>query len=300
MDKHNLKHQRNGLGLSQQTKAVVQELIAKYVNGDTPALDRNQLRDLLLQIVGLTGSGGSGGGDIDVTAPISGDGSSGDPLALNALGVTSGFIGPSAVINSKIADGAVTGPKIAAMGASTNLFVVGWDAAASQWKGKNLIAGTNVTLTATDDSVTVAASGGGGGGSNTYYNAGNGCFVSADGAGITYTKSAGVGTITIPASVNMYNFRIVGAAGDLSSGEIAVTIIDGNTGGAYNTSDANSRYPMVTLDNRTVILPTDPFLQRPDDAADSVNIFKERFTTATRVTFKVTGLSGDFGIAGVY
>ncbi len=136
------------------------------------------------------------------------------------------------------------------------------------------------------------------GGGLERYSAGAGVSVTASGSGITATKSAGQVTVTVPNGVVISSLRFVGASGDLNSGEITITINGGS--GSLNTSDANSFWPALTVQNRTVVLPSDPFQQRPDDAGDSINIFNERWAVAGRVTVKITGLSGDFGIFGQF
>lgn len=161
---------------------------------------------------------------------------------------------------------------------------------------KSLVAGTNVSLSADGNTITINSTGGGGGGSSRY-SAGNGCWVHASAAGVTYAKSAGQGTITVPAGVELYSFRIVGGAADLNSGEMRITV-DFDAGVAYNQSDATLWHPDITIQNRTVVLPADPYQQRPDDAGDSINIFDERIAAAGQVTTKITGLSGDWGIKG--
>lgn len=160
---------------------------------------------------------------------------------------------------------------------------------------KSLVAGTNVTLTPAADTIVIAATGGGGGAASRY-DAGAGVLVTASATGVTATKSAGQVTITVPNGVLLYSFRFTGASGDLNSGELVITINGGS--GALNTSDANSFWPALTVQNRTVVLPSDPYQQRPDDAGDSINIFNERWAVSGRVAVKVTGLSGDFGIMG--
>ncbi len=161
---------------------------------------------------------------------------------------------------------------------------------------KSLVAGANVTLTAAADTIVIAAAGGGGGGSASRYDAGAGVLVTASATGVTATKSAGQVTITVPNGVLLHSFRFTGASGDLNSGELTVTINGGS--GSLNTSDANSFWPAINVQNRTVVLPTDAYQQRPDDAGDSINIFNERWTVAGRAAVKITGLSGDFGIFG--
>lgn len=131
------------------------------------------------------------------------------------------------------------------------------------------------------------------------YNAGNGCWVYATGTGVTYTKSVGTGTLTIPSGVDVISFNIVAASGDLNSGELTITFIHQGTV-SFNQSNATLYFPTVTIVNRNVLGPTDPYLQRPDDAGDSVDIFKNQWTSAGQSTIKITGLSGDISIEGNY
>ena len=131
------------------------------------------------------------------------------------------------------------------------------------------------------------------------YSAGSGVYVTASGQGVTASKSAGLVTIVVPSTVNLQSFRIVGGASDLNSGELRIVIQGGaGSGTDFNTSDADLYHPSIFVQNRTVILATDPYLQRPDDAGDSITLFDERFANAGEVAVKITGLSGDFGIKG--
>lgn len=131
----------------------------------------------------------------------------------------------------------------------------------------------------------------------SWYDAGNGAWVYATDVGITYTKSPGIGDFNIPVGVILEEFKIVGGASDLNSGELMIDI-NYDVSVAWNQSDANSLWPAITMQNRNVVLGTDPYQQRPDDAGDSINIFNERWSTAGKSTIKITGISGDFGVHG--
>jgi len=161
------------------------------------------------------------------------------------------------------------------------------------------LAGTVLTITKKDATTLTQdlSSLGGGGGSITKYNAGNGCWVTASGAGVVYTKATGVGNIAIPSGVEVLSFRIVGTSGDLNSGELTINL-NYDAGVTYNQANATLYHPAITIQNRTQVINTDPFFQRPDDAGDSIDIFDEIFAVAGRVTTKITGLAGDFGIKG--
>lgn len=166
---------------------------------------------------------------------------------------------------------------------------------------KTLIAGTDVTFDVTSDTITINSTGGGGGTSFAWYDAGNGVFVYASDTNTTTSKS--VGLVTIDGNNDeIRSFRFVGGASDLSSGELIIRIDNNGAqdGTDYNTSDVDSIWPFIGFQNRNVVLPTDPYQQRPDDAGDSINVFNERFASSGRVTVKITGLSGDFGIIGTY
>lgn len=126
------------------------------------------------------------------------------------------------------------------------------------------------------------------------FSAGNNVRVYGYGA-ITATKSVGVVTINVPKDAELISAQFLGSSGDLSSGELTINV-DYASDYNYNNSDADTWYPVVTIQNRNVVLPTDPYLQRPDDTDDSINVFHLRFVSENRSAFKITGLSGDFGV----
>jgi hypothetical protein len=107
----------------------------------------------------------------------------------------------------------------------------------------------------------------------------------------------GVCNLSIPLGVEVLSFRIVGGAGDLNSGELTLNF-NYNSGVSHNQSNATLFHPVITIQGRTQVISTDDFQQRPDDNGDSLNIFDVIYSTAGRVTTKITGLSGDFGIKG--
>ncbi|MEO0341237.1 MAG: hypothetical protein AAF242_18750, partial [Bacteroidota bacterium] len=141
--------------------------------------------------------------------------------------------------------------------------------------------------------------GAGSGASDQRYMAGANVVVRANGPGVVATKSPGSITITIPNTVTLKSFRASGIASDLASGELRIVIIGGQGSGQdYNTSNFDLFHPTILIQNQTVILPSDPFLQRPDDAGDSINIFDEQFSTNGQVACRISGLSGSWGIKG--
>ncbi|MEO0339499.1 MAG: hypothetical protein AAF242_09810 [Bacteroidota bacterium] len=132
------------------------------------------------------------------------------------------------------------------------------------------------------------------------YPAGVGVMVRADGGGIQASRSPGSVTITVPNEVMLKSFRVIGSASDLASGEVRIQLSGGRGSGTiYNTDNSDGIHPVLIIQNRTSILPSDPMLQRPDDANDSINIFDEKITSPGQVVSKVTGLSGDWGIKGI-
>lgn len=133
------------------------------------------------------------------------------------------------------------------------------------------------------------------------YHGGNGGYVRADGANVSYAKAPGLGTFTIPAGELMKSFRVYGNAADLNNGELRLVFIGGRGSGTdYNTSDQDLYHPTITVTNRTKVLPADPELQRPDDAGDSIDIFEEAFQVNGQCSVKITGLAGDFEIKGQF
>lgn len=131
------------------------------------------------------------------------------------------------------------------------------------------------------------------------YVAGSNVVVRASGPGVVATKSPGSITITVPSTVTLKSFRASGIASDLASGELRIIIIGGKGSGQdFNTSNFDLFHPTILIQNQTVILPSDPFLQRPDDAGDSINIFDEQFSANGQVACRISGLSGSWGIKG--
>lgn len=144
--------------------------------------------------------------------------------------------------------------------------------------------------------------GGGGGSAQLYvYEAGDGAFVKATGTGITAELSVGELEFDIPDGVTLISFRASGTPANLNSGELRLIFNGGlSSGSVINTSNATLYHPFISVQGRTQVLPTDPYFQRPDDAADSINIFDEVYSVAGQVSSRITGLSGDWGIKGQF
>jgi hypothetical protein len=113
----------------------------------------------------------------------------------------------------------------------------------------NLIEGTNVTLTVADNAgadrvdVTINAAGGGGSTFTRYESAvGSGCFVVADGPGVTFTKTDSNVVINNPNNALILNVSIaLTSLETASAGTLGVTVDYGTvgTGGAVAYAAAN-------------------------------------------------------------
>ena len=116
--------------------------------------------------------------------------------------------------------------------------------------------------------------GGGNGTSISYQDAGNGIIVKKSGSGnITTTKSVGLVTITVPDDTILESASILTSSADYNSGELSVRIVGGSgSGSVYNTSENNTIFPSVELENRVVLLETQPYASVDKDPADSTDI----------------------------
>lgn len=87
----------------------------------------------------------------------------------------------------------------------------------------------------------------------TTYDAGNGCWVSASAAGVTFSKAGGTGTIVIPSGVRLSYFRVNGATADLD-GSGNFKVVFNYTGGTGNTNLASFLPPTAQVINTAASL----------------------------------------------
>ena len=87
----------------------------------------------------------------------------------------------------------------------------------------------------------------------SFYSAGTGCYVYASNTGVTFSKAAGVATITVPSGVRLYKFVIQGTSADLeSSTNFTVNINTAET--TENISLATINPPFIEVINSTAQL----------------------------------------------
>jgi len=87
----------------------------------------------------------------------------------------------------------------------------------------------------------------------SFYSAGTGCYVYASNTGVTFSKAAGVATITVPSGVKLYKFVIQGTSADLeSSTNFTVNINTAET--TENISLATINPPFIEVINSTAQL----------------------------------------------
>ncbi len=217
------------------TAEGVRDLITAMVNNDRHETSKAQLAHVLVSIVDyfVNTPPGEGLAEVATDNTLTGDGTLDTPLSIATGGVTSTKLASDAVTASKIAANAVTETKINT-GAVTNT-KLGAGAVTNDKVGDGEIAlaklaqsgATTGQVPKWNGSAWAPAadnnSGGGGGSIPTLYDAGNGAYVIASDTGITYTKSAGVGTFSVPAGVYLYSARVHGTSSDLLANNIDVS-----------------------------------------------------------------------------
>lgn len=83
-----------------------------------------------------------------------------------------------------------------------------------------------------------------------YYNAGDDCWVLSDTIGITYSATAGVGTIVVPQGGLLLSANIWGAIADLDASNQYTVTID-HTGVTHNQGASSMRVPDFQIINAT-------------------------------------------------
>lgn len=287
MHRHSLRRNGGRIAYPQLTQQQIIDLINELINNDRPELVRDELREILVQLAGLAGSGGAG--TVSTDATIDGDGAVATPLSL----------ADNAVSTPKIVNQAVTAPKIDDMGATVDIEVLSWDANAGEWTPKTLTV-SGGTIVGDDNSLDFSFTGTGG---NYFYSPLAGVYVLASGVGITCSKVVGSATFTVPNDVFLHKFWFTGSASDWNSGEFTITIVGGNgSGTSYNTQDSDTIYPFIYTQNRNVITTTQPFKQDTYEVGGNIEILNVRNDpyVSGQTAVKLTGLSSDRRIIGMY
>jgi hypothetical protein len=84
------------------------------------------------------------------------------------------------------------------------------------------------------------------------YSAGSGATVVASDTGVTFSKAAGVGTLTIPTGVEVFSVIINGVTADLDASDnftVRVTF----SGSEWNNTDADTLFPKAMVMDRTTV-----------------------------------------------
>jgi hypothetical protein len=134
--------------------------------------------------------------------------------------------------------------------------------------------------------------------SDERYNIGNDVIITADGPGAIADRFGGGVRIIVPSNVLIKSFRIKGDAAWLSGNSLEIQIIGGRgSATVYNTSSIDNYHPQITVVQRTILFPGDPYVQRPHDAG-GVDIFHFPITTQGVCKTLIQNITGDFEIMG--
>jgi hypothetical protein len=272
MDKQSLNVREIG-ALTGLNGAQLREIIGMFVANPNASLTRGELGEILQSMLQLTvDGGGGGGGAVETTAPITGTGTSFEPIALadggvtsvkladnavttnkiNNLAVVEGKIATSAVTSGKIANGAVGTTKIADL-AVTNGKIADGTISFAKWGANGASVGQIPRYNGTAWIPSAENVGSGGGGLPEVYDAGNGAMVVASALGVTFTYGSGVGIFSVPEGVLVYSARIHGVGDNLTNGNLDVELgwVSGTP--PYNANLASIYPPIIMKYNR--ILP---------------------------------------------
>jgi hypothetical protein len=74
-------------------------------------------------------------------------------------------------------------------------------------------------------------------------------YITASGTGVTYSEAGGVGTITVPAGVELFHVRINGGTAQVPGTTFTVRITFSGT--EYNTGDSDALFPKLMVWDRS-------------------------------------------------
>lgn len=185
-------------------------------------------------------------------------------------------IANNAVTTPKIADNAVTFAKIQDM---TTQRLLG-RASSGSGDPEEILIGSNLSLDPSTKTLSATT------GTTLYqYDAGDGAYVFATGEGITFVKSAGTGTFTIPSGVKLISARIHGEAADLSSNNFTIVF----SGHILNSSTATLFPPTIQKYDRAIA--ADPTTSIPY-VYDIDNTPQIQIVGVNPLTMRVVNLNG--------
>lgn len=185
-------------------------------------------------------------------------------------------IGDGKVTTSKIANDAVTYDKVQNV---TSQRLLG-KATAGSGSIEEILIGANLTLDSSTKTLSASS-----GTSLYHYNAGDDAYVFATGEGITFSKSSGTGTFTIPSGVKMLSARIHGNASDLSSNNFVIVF----SGHFLNSSTAAIFPPTIQKYDRAIA--ADPDTSIPY-VYDNDNTPQIQITNVNPLHVRVINLNG--------
>jgi hypothetical protein len=99
------------------------------------------------------------------------------------------------------------------------------------------------------------------------YSAGGGATVVASDTGVTFSKSSGVGTLTVPTGVEVFSVIINGVTADLLSNNFTVRLTF--SGSEWNNTDSDTLFPKAMVMDRTTSGSGGPTTGLPYNLRDS-------------------------------